>query len=87
MPLIEAPRCVIVGLRVQNWAASAGVNMSSMSARSAGVFSGMSSSLRSAADSKAFMAGTKDFVGKSTALFSSVRGKFTAARSNGSGGK
>lgn len=61
--------------------------MSSMSARSAGVFSGMSSSLRSAADSKAFMAGTKDFVGKSTALFSNVRGKFAAARSNGSGGK
>jgi hypothetical protein len=63
---------------VQNWAATAQANM--MNYRSSGVFSGMSSSLLSATDSKSFMADTKqfaaktkDFMGKSTALF---RGKF-----------
>lgn len=62
-----------------------------MNYRSSGVFSGMSTSLLSATDSKSFMAGTKefaakskDFMGKGTALF---RGKFGSARGSGGNGK
>jgi hypothetical protein len=77
---------------MQNWAATAQANMNNMGVKSAGVFSGMSS-IMAATESKSFIAGTKEFaakskdiMGKGSALFSNVRGKF-AARGSTSGGR
>ena len=68
-------------LQAQQWAAS--VNVGAMSARGAGVLSGMSSTLLTAAQGKALKAGTESFVGKGSALFSNVREKLSGAKPAG----
>lgn len=48
--------------------------------KSSGVFSGMSSSLLSATDSKSFMAGTKELAAKSKDFMGKFRGKFGSSK-------
>lgn len=80
---------------MQNWAATAQANMNNMSVRSAGVLSGVTSTILASTDSQSsFMAGTKQFaakskdiMGKGSALFSNVRGKFVSRTSTGGGGR
>jgi hypothetical protein len=53
--------------------------VSNVSARGAGVLSGMSSSLLAAAQGKALKAGTESFASRGSALMSSVRDRLAAA--------
>lgn len=68
-------------MQAQQWASS--VNVGAMSARGAGVLSGMSSSLLTAAQGTRLKAGTESFVGKGSALFSNVREKLSGAKQPG----